>query len=132
MMIRQCLGETSLPRRPRIPKAIEDALLVSCQHRCCICQNFGVQIHHIDGDPTNNREDNLIPLCGQCSQIVHISFPAASRTHGITKRQLGLYKKNWIERCSSLKPTTFIHAREFKESLFQVKGVVGKKRKVKR
>lgn len=60
------------PSRPSIPREIRDRLLVSCKHRCCICDRGWVQIHHIDGDPTNNSEDNLIPLCRNHAGMVHM------------------------------------------------------------
>ena len=33
------------------------------RHRCAICGADRPQIHHIDGDPSNNNVDNLLPLC---------------------------------------------------------------------
>ena len=115
-----------MAHRPAIPKDIEDNLLVSCQHRCCICGEFGVQIHHIDGDPTNNDESNLIPLCGTCSQKVHITFPPAARTHGISEDQLKIYKKNWIEKCSARSPITTAEYNELRESILEIKGEIKK------
>ena len=40
--------------------------------RCQNCSSTdSVEVHHIDGDRTNNVEDNLIPLCPTCHQQVH-------------------------------------------------------------
>ena len=56
-------------RRKRNPKADQDVLLKS-RRRCCLC--FGLngdleekkgQIAHLDGDPANDKPDNLVFLC---------------------------------------------------------------------
>lgn len=52
-----------MPKRPRIPDQLKNKLLVEAGHTCSICGHSGVQIHHIDGNPANNSEDNLIVLC---------------------------------------------------------------------
>jgi hypothetical protein len=87
-----------------------------------MCEKFGVEIHHIDGNPSNNRENNLIPLCSNCANIAHVVFPPAARTHGISPAQLRLYKKNWIEKCNSFSPTMVDDIREIKQSLSELKG----------
>lgn len=115
-----------MPARPRIPKAIEDKLLVDCKHRCCICGDLWVEIHHIDGNPRNNQEDNLIPLCGQCAKLVHVNFPSAARIHGFSQDQLKLYKKNWIEKCSSITPSMFNELGNLKAEMLELKGVIKK------
>mgnify|MGYP002813241245 CR=1 FL=1 len=28
-------------------------------------------VHHIDGDKTNSKEDNLILLCSSCHRVIH-------------------------------------------------------------
>jgi 5-methylcytosine-specific restriction endonuclease McrA len=58
--------------------------------KCMWCRkNPAQEIHHIDGNPSNNKPDNLIPLCGTCHN---------KQKHGeITKEQLwkrlGIKKK---------------------------------------
>lgn len=49
--------------RKRIPAKLKDSLLVEANHVCTICGRSPVQIHHIDGNPSKNTEDNLIVLC---------------------------------------------------------------------
>ena len=38
----------------------------------------GGDIHHKDGDPTNNKVTNLIALCRKCHQEVRIKGPEKS------------------------------------------------------
>ncbi len=40
-----------------------------CSRHCCFCGKecaTSIEIHHIDGDHSNNQEDNLIPVCFDC------------------------------------------------------------------
>ncbi|KYK30240.1 MAG: hypothetical protein AYK19_04680 [Theionarchaea archaeon DG-70-1] len=73
-------------------------LLFESRHTCSICrlEDKDVQVHHIDGDPTNNKEENLIVLCLNCHSKV-------SRTGGLGRgysiEELRLYKKEWINYC---------------------------------
>lgn len=56
--------------RPKLPKSVENQVLVQCRRRCCVC--FGLardlsikagQIAHLDRRPANNALDNLAFLC---------------------------------------------------------------------
>jgi len=56
-------------RRPSIPKATEKRIYQQAQSQCPFCDESEVtalQIHHIDGDPSNNDFDNLILTCASC------------------------------------------------------------------
>lgn len=59
-----------MAQRPKIPAAVEQAVLVNSGRRCCLCYGLAGdaaekkgQIAHLDGDRTNNRPDNLAFLC---------------------------------------------------------------------
>lgn len=44
-------------------------LLLWCARHCCFCGRectTNIVIHHIDGDPSNNDLDNLMPVCFDC------------------------------------------------------------------
>jgi hypothetical protein len=109
-------------RRPRIPKETLDRLLVSCKHSCCICGREMVQIHHIDGDRTNNSEDNLIPLCLNHAGMVHICAPPSAGIQNITPSQLRMYKQDWIESCSSISPTIFKDVEDLRVKVVELEG----------
>ncbi|HHT9133274.1 MAG TPA: HNH endonuclease signature motif containing protein [Candidatus Avalokitesvara rifleensis] len=70
-----------------VPKKMKDKILVEFNHSCVCCDAPYHVVHHIDEDPSNNAEDNLIVLCPNCHQ---------GRVHGksrkITPAQLKLYK----------------------------------------
>jgi hypothetical protein len=36
------------------------------KHICCLCNNFGNNVHHIDYDKNNHDMLNLVTLCGSC------------------------------------------------------------------
>jgi uncharacterized NAD-dependent epimerase/dehydratase family protein len=84
-------------KRIPIPEKDVDELLVSCKHLCCICERPFVKIHHIDGDPSNNDPDNIIPLCGWCHDLV-VAIVDNARKY--TERQLKLYRDKHIEKYS--------------------------------
>ncbi len=53
-------------RRKAVPKQIEARLKVEAGHKCTIwsCpEKYPLEKHHIDGNPANNDEDNIIYLC---------------------------------------------------------------------
>lgn len=110
--------------RPSIPRENRDRLLVSCRHRCCICGRDWVQIHHIDGDPSNNNEDNLIPLCRNHAGMVHISAPPSAGVQNITPNQLRMYKEDWIAKCNSISPTIFSDLEELQAKVVELEGEI--------
>jgi hypothetical protein len=52
--------------RVPIPTEIERKLLVESGHKCSVplCnESFSLSFHHINGDPSDNRQSNIIVLC---------------------------------------------------------------------
>lgn len=52
--------------RTTVPERVRVAVLKEFNHRCALCGADRPQIHHIDEDPSNNENANLIPLCPNC------------------------------------------------------------------
>ena len=79
-------------QRVAIPKQVEHEVLFRNQNACCVCRKTGVQIHHIDGNPSNNRLSNLCVLC-----IEHhaLASSRSSMTKGLEPRLLRKYKQEW-------------------------------------
>ena len=45
-----------------------------CENKLCSyteIHNCMLDVHHKDGDPKNNSEDNLITLCSNCHRLAH-------------------------------------------------------------
>jgi hypothetical protein len=62
--------------------------------RCCICQNIGVEIHHIipEAESGPDTEENAAPLCPSC----HETYGANP-----TKRKfIREARDNWLEACA--------------------------------
>jgi hypothetical protein len=74
--------------REKTPKSIEEKLLIKNRHCCCICRWRGIgkeiNIHHIDGNNSNNGISNLSVLC-----LEHASMADA----GLREGKLGSGKK---------------------------------------
>ena len=44
-------------------------------HRCYFCDFQDLkflEIHHLDGNHSNNNESNLVPACTLCLSLIHI------------------------------------------------------------
>jgi len=85
------------PARIPIPARIEDELLFLADHTCSICTTRykDVQIHHIDGDPSNNDRANLIVVCLDCHSRI-TGRRGLGRTY--TRGELRKYKRDWEAR----------------------------------
>ena len=80
-------------RRSRLPKKLSNKLLVEANHTCTICGRPGVQIHHIDGNSSNNSEDNLIVLCLKHHDEAERSKAGRGLSANLTPDQLREYKR---------------------------------------
>lgn len=83
-------------KRPPIPRAVQNAVLLGNRHACCVCQRPRVQLHHIDGNSANNDPENIAALC-----LDHHDM--ASMQTGLTKKlqpdQIRTYKAAWEGKC---------------------------------
>lgn len=84
-------------KRTPIPQAIQTQVLLANRHACCVCQKGGVQLHHIDGNPSNNSAENIAALC-----LPH--HDQASMQIGLTKKiqpnHIKTYKEQWEAQCA--------------------------------
>ena len=76
------------------PKDVEADVLFKANHTCSICNDpsIGVQVAHIDDNPSNNNEANLIVLCVNHHDKAHLKSPISK---SYTKQELKKYKNNW-------------------------------------
>lgn len=77
-----------------IPVDIEASMLFKADHTCSKCRKLelDVQIHHIDGNPSNNKEENLMVLCLQDHSV---ASSKSTMSKGYTQAELKKYKENW-------------------------------------
>lgn len=74
--------------RKGVPKQVREKVLAEFNHRCSICGQDKPHIHHIDGDPSNNSEENLIPLCPN-----HHLIDQHAPTQKTDQRKLRLFRQ---------------------------------------
>lgn len=83
--------------RVSIRHALRQTMLIRNRHACCVCQDGGVHIHHINDDPSDNRPENLAVLC-----LKHHDKATAPR--GLTARlspdDIRKYKLQWEDDCT--------------------------------
>ena len=95
-------------KRRRVPKDVEDDIIINCRRRCCICyglyHDIGVkegQIAHLDRDSTNSDKDNLAFLCFEH----HNQFDSkTSQGKGYSKGEVACYRD---ELCRDVKEKDF-------------------------
>lgn len=78
--------------RKSIPKELKLQILYESRYVCAICQSRGCHIHHIDGDNSNNTEENLILLCATHHDEAHT---IRQMSHNLNKEVLRDAKKKW-------------------------------------
>jgi hypothetical protein len=80
------------PERVEVPAAIADAVLIASGHRCAVCGSPSIQLHHSNGDRSDNRPENLVVVC-----LIH--HDQAERSGGLVRKltptQLRKYKRAW-------------------------------------
>ena len=57
--------------------ALKKRIRMRDKFTCVKCGRKGLDVHHIDKDKTNNKEENLITLCHKC----HMEFHSKGRKH---------------------------------------------------
>jgi hypothetical protein len=118
--------------RQAIPRNIERDVLFRNQSVCCVCQKPGVQIHHIDGNPSKNRPSNL---CVLCLEHHAQASSTSAMVKGLSPSLLCRYKKAWetsvtikyqIASARRAEQPTLIErreiARDIKRTLFRLVG----------
>jgi len=101
---------------------------------CCVCQKKNVQVHHIDGDNSNNKLSNLAVLCIEDHDR---ASSRSSMTRGLTPSLIRRFKTDWERRviekrrlvkhaASSIKEDPFIKF-EIKRLVFSLPAFKDKK-----
>ncbi len=70
---------------------------LSHKKECCVCSEHRiVEVHHFDGNKSNNEISNLIPLCPTCHHLYHTNKYKQSILEHITP-----YRDEFIKRYDS-------------------------------
>jgi hypothetical protein len=93
--------------RKRISPTKYDAILVANANVCCVCKRrgIGVNVHHIDHDPSNDDPSNLAPLCIQEHDAHHRpkQYPALNHLD-LGAEEIRYCKTEWERFVSEWKP----------------------------
>jgi len=82
--------------RIAVPNPLRSEILLANQHACCVCGKSGVQIHHINSDPTDNRPANLAVLCLPHHDKATVVTGLSRKLTAVDIRK---YKRNWEHQC---------------------------------
>lgn len=65
--------EKSTKYREPIPEALCERILKRARYRCELCkEQLGLDLHHKNYDPSDNRESNLIAVCPNCHRRLDV------------------------------------------------------------
>ena len=81
-------------KRSRISSKLASEVQVASDCRCCMCDNLGDHIHHIDGDHSNNMLSNLALLCVSCHER---ASRRSSMSRGLLPKTVARYRDEWHE-----------------------------------
>jgi 5-methylcytosine-specific restriction endonuclease McrA len=84
----------AIKARTRLSKTLEKRVFQEASSRCALCPESEVvslQIHHIDGDPSNNAFENLILVCASCHTKITAGIISEEAVR-LRKRQLQEHK----------------------------------------
>jgi hypothetical protein len=86
--------------RTEIPASTAAAVLFAADRTCCVCREQGkpLQVHHVDGDPTNHSPENLAVLCLQCHDQTQIKGGFSRK---LDVHQVRLYRDSWNQSVSA-------------------------------
>lgn len=93
--------------RVDIPEPLRREIMWSTNNRCCVCQTPFFQIHHVDGDASNNDPDNLAPLCPNCHDQADLRRTLSTRLTGDRIKHL---RDRWYVYCETRKEGSNVSA----------------------
>lgn len=110
--IERWLSGSEVPNGTKTPNFIRDFLLKKYSNKCQMCgwgeinqftEKIPLQVHHIDGDCTNNKEENLQLLCPNCHSLTETfggrnkeskRYKLMEYKHGLSKNRILMFLKN--------------------------------------
>jgi hypothetical protein len=114
-------------KRATVPEEDRAKLFLWCARHCCFCGKectTNIEIHHIDGERSNNELDNLIPVCFDCHgelQRYNSEHPRGSKYRylEIKKRREQIYELHTLPylRKASIRISKYIYGSKRERSL---------------
>jgi hypothetical protein len=98
------------PKRPPIPPATKRKVKAKNLGVCCVCKErgLGINLHHIDGNPSNNIEENIAVLCVKEHDQYHRPKAYDKAKHiELGAEKIKAYKNEWektVLECQSKNP----------------------------
>jgi hypothetical protein len=99
-----------MKKRPQIPSAKRKSILARNASMCCVChaRDIGVEIHHLDKNPANNKLSNLAVLCTADHDAHHrpLAYPRLNHLR-MSKDSIRKAKRKWewfVAEAGRLKP----------------------------
>ena len=86
--------------RPIIPESLRTEVIAKASNSCCVCQTPFIEIHHIDGNPSNNDPANLAPVCPNCHHQAHTKGGLAAQ---LTPQRIEVLRDYWYAYCEKRK-----------------------------
>jgi len=88
----------------------------------CGCSDE-LQVHHVDGDRTNNQLSNLIPVCTECHKKIHYGVKKEKLNHRIEqlRSKLPTNKQSRIYDGTGMDVTTVQCSKETRDRLSEYK-----------
>jgi len=93
--------------RKSVSEKLRIEIMSKANNRCCVCQTPFFQIHHLDGDPSNNDPDNLAPLCPNCHDQADLKRPLSNR---LTADRIRALRDRWYAYCEARKAGSNVSA----------------------
>ena len=80
--------------RVTIPDDLAAKVMFASDRTCCVCrlEKQKIQVHHIDGDPSNNTFDNLAVICLYCHSDAHTNM---AFVRNLTPELIQMYNSSW-------------------------------------
>lgn len=81
-----------MKKRTKVPPKVRAAMQKEVHSVCAFCSNEDVKVfetHHIDGNPTNNAQENLILICPTCHAKIEKGEISQNEVYRV-KRELQL------------------------------------------
>lgn len=93
-------------KRTDIPEDVSAQAEFESDRTCCVCREpgKGIQIHHIDNDPSNHEPHNLAVLCFECHNETQLR---GGFNRKLDADVIRLYRDNWQQIVRRRRDTAF-------------------------